>query len=117
MPVARRSRGSWSGWGGAGAGVDHGVGDSTRFGYDDASPLTFDIAKPESAHIFRHTMATLMHDAGADIRDLQAILGHADLATTAIYTRCDRAVEGGAREDAPGPSHAPVRARAFFFSR
>ena len=44
------------------------------------------IAKPGSVHIFRHTMATLIHDAGADIRDLQAILGHAQLSTTEIYT-------------------------------
>ena len=33
------------------------------------------IEKPGSVHIFRHTMATLMHDAGADIRDLQEMLG------------------------------------------
>ena len=31
-------------------------------------------------------MATLMHDAGCDIRDLQAMLGHAQLSTTEIYT-------------------------------
>ena len=32
-------------------------------------------------------MATLMHDSGADIRTLQAILGHEKLDTTQIYTR------------------------------
>lgn len=44
------------------------------------------VAKPGSVHIFRHTAATLMHERGADIRDLQEILGHAELSTTAIYT-------------------------------
>jgi len=45
------------------------------------------VQKPGSCHIWRHTMATLIHEGGADIRDVQEILGHADLSTTQIYTR------------------------------
>ena len=45
------------------------------------------VEKPGACHIFRHTMATLMHDNGADIRTIQAILGHEKLDTTQIYTR------------------------------
>jgi integrase/recombinase XerD len=43
--------------------------------------------RPVSAHIFRHTMATMMLEGGADIRFVQAMLGHAHLSTTEIYTR------------------------------
>ncbi len=45
------------------------------------------IERSVSAHIFRHTMATMMLDGGADIRYVQAMLGHAQLSTTEIYTR------------------------------
>ena len=44
------------------------------------------ITKRGSCHLFRHTAASLMLDAGADIRHLQAILGHESLCTTQIYT-------------------------------
>jgi integrase/recombinase XerD len=46
-----------------------------------------DIGKKGACHLFRHTMATLMHENGADIRALQAILGHVRLDTTSIYTQ------------------------------
>ena len=42
--------------------------------------------KSGSCHLFRHTMATLMHENGADIRFIQEILGHVKLETTQIYT-------------------------------
>jgi integrase/recombinase XerD len=45
------------------------------------------IAKRSSCHGFRHTMATLMLEGGADIRFVQAMLGHESLDATQIYTR------------------------------
>ncbi|MCP9496795.1 MAG: tyrosine-type recombinase/integrase, partial [Pyrinomonadaceae bacterium MAG19_C2-C3] len=46
-----------------------------------------DIGKTGACHLFRHTMATLMLEGGADIRYVQQMLGHARLETTEIYTR------------------------------
>ena len=44
------------------------------------------IDKPGATHLLRHACATHMLEGGADIRFLQAMLGHANLDTTQIYT-------------------------------
>lgn len=45
-----------------------------------------DLGKTGSCHLFRHTVATLMLDNGADIRFIQQMLGHASIGTTETYT-------------------------------
>ncbi len=48
---------------------------------------TSGIAKWGSCHLFRHAMATQMLENGADIRWIQAMLGHASIESTQIYTQ------------------------------
>jgi integrase/recombinase XerD len=65
--------------------------------------------KHGSCHLFRHTTATLMLDAGADVRYVAEMLGHKKLETTMIYTRVSL-IKLREVHSATHPAENPIRA-------
>ncbi len=69
-----------------------------------------DVNKSGACHLFRHTMATLMLEGGADIRYIQAMLGHAELSTTQIYAQVSiRALQAVHAATHPGATNTRHR--------
>jgi len=70
------------------------------------------LGKTGSCHIFRHTMATLMLDGGADIRYIQEMLGHSSLEATQVYTSVSKKkLKEVHKKTHPGANFKPRRKR------
>jgi integrase/recombinase XerD len=93
--------------------------DGTAFSPDRLSQIarryveSSGVPKSGACHLFRHTMATLMLEGGADIRYIQAMLGHAELSTTQIYAQVSiRALQAVHSATHPGATNTRHRSAA-----
>jgi integron integrase len=64
----------------------HHLSDRTVESLIKAAATKADLSKRVTPHVLRHSFATQMLEAGYDIRTVQELLGHQDVATTMIYT-------------------------------
>ena len=64
----------------------HHVLDKTIQKWVKTAAIASGIEKDVTPHVFRHSFATHLLEAGRDIRTVQELLGHADVSTTMIYT-------------------------------
>jgi integrase/recombinase XerD len=93
--------------------------DGTAFSLDRLTQLARDyvttsgVQKQGACHLFRHTLATLMLEGGADIRYIQQMLGHAEITTTQIYTQVSiRHLQTIHAATHPAAANSPRRSRA-----
>ena len=81
--------------------VVHYVGDVVTHEMRDALKKIGSYSKGSAVHILRHTAATALLETGANLREVQEILGHSQVTTTQIYTHIVAAGKRKALEALP----------------